>query len=68
MWQNVKIILETDFSARSFKKVVLVELTAPPVSKTGDGEESLFPGLELAADALSSAPATQSHFLASGAH
>lgn len=47
MWQKVKIILETDFSARSFKKVVLVELTAPPVSKTGDGEESYSPDWSL---------------------
>lgn len=30
VWQRVKIILETDFSAGSFLKVVLLELTAPP--------------------------------------
>lgn len=62
MWQKVKIILEADFSARSFKTVVLLELTATPVSIAGDGEEGLFPGLEFAADATSSAPATQTHF------
>lgn len=68
MWQKVKIILETDFSARSFKKVVLLELRAAPVSIAGDGEEGLFPGLEFAADALSPASAAQTHFLVSGSH
>lgn len=64
IWQRVKIILETDFSAGSLTKVVLLELTAPhlgmaPAGMAGAAEESSFPRLNLTVGALSSAPATQ---------